>query len=81
MFRFNFWEGYKTAPIAALQQAKFYLPRQSAAAAAGSTAAAAVNVPQYTSDYIPARVLQLVYCGSHIYGCFCRSGRAAGHKG
>ena len=30
------------------------------AAAAGSTAAAAVHKPQYMSDYIPARVKQLV---------------------
>ena len=57
---------YKRAYIAAQWQAKYNLPRQAAAAAAGSTAAAAVHEPQYTSDYIPASVLWLVYCGAAL---------------
>ena len=51
---------YKRAYIAAVWQAKFYLPRQAAAAAEHKL--------QYTSRNVVAHVLRLVYCG-----CGCRS--------
>ena len=59
----------KMAPIAAQQQAKFYLPRQAAAASAR-----VLRLLQYTSrsthaDYIPAHVLRLVYCGNATFKC------------
>ena len=41
---------YTRACMAVRHQAKFYRPRQAAAAGAGSTAAATVHEPQYTSD-------------------------------
>ena len=54
---------YRRAYIAALRQAKFYPPRQAAAAVAGSTSsieAAAVHELQNTSWIIP-HVLRLVW--------------------
>ena len=72
---------YKGAFIAALRQAKFYLPWQAAAAAAHllqrrSTQDAVHELECSTRDTF----LSLLYCSRYVYGFFGHSTRAAVHE-